>query len=325
MLFRKTSSLDTPPTIIVEGPVAAAVEKDTPSSPRAVVVLCGWLGSKVRHVRKYAALYEQRGCATISTVLNAQAVMLADTAQMDHLVHHIQQQVIPLLQRTQDDDANTPTKHQRIPLIFHVFSNGGAMVLHHWEERLQEMMTAQPTASASKTDNVDDSNHPQRWQIVQEHMAVGAQIFDSAPAFPDLGTYMAAVTAGLRGQGVNTVAVYFVLATMIVYFQALVWISYFRGQPRWIDSYWNHWIQVPANTPVQAYIYSTSDPITKSQKLDELTHHRRQQQPTHDDVIVQRFDDSDHVQHYIQYPDAYTAIIDQVLSKTDAAAQHGRN
>ena len=39
-----------------------AVEEGT---PKAIVILFGWLGSSPRHVQKYAKLYQDRKCSTI--------------------------------------------------------------------------------------------------------------------------------------------------------------------------------------------------------------------------------------------------------------------
>lgn len=35
------------------------------STPRAIVILCGWLGSRPRHIEKYAELWQERNCSTI--------------------------------------------------------------------------------------------------------------------------------------------------------------------------------------------------------------------------------------------------------------------
>ena len=42
--------------------VVDAAEKGT---PKAIVVLFGWLGSSLRHVQKYAKLYQDHNCSTI--------------------------------------------------------------------------------------------------------------------------------------------------------------------------------------------------------------------------------------------------------------------
>lgn len=111
MLFRNPSK----PELIVEVPPGG-------KTPNAVVILLGWFGSELRHVRKYAELYDQRGCATITGSLDSRSLIIFDADKIDELTKLVAKEATKLLRI-----------REKVPLICHVFSNGGAIPLQRLE------------------------------------------------------------------------------------------------------------------------------------------------------------------------------------------------
>jgi len=235
----------------------------------------------MRPVRKYSQLYQDRQCATITGIVDDKAFMFADLPKINEMVSDIVKQAAKLL-RT----------NEKIPLIIHAFSNGGALVVHELERRLEEM---------NEGDNDSDI------VIVKERLARGAQVFDSAPAFVDFETYSGAISAGIPNPILHTV----LIGVVTLFFTLKAFMDKVQGKPDVFKEYWKHWGPSPMHAPVQAYVYSTMDKITKSEKLDELVQTRKEKGVN---VLTRRFDDSDHVQHMLQHKDSYVSLMDEVLT-----------
>lgn len=285
MLFRDTSK----PELIVEVPPNG-------QTPKAVVVLLGWFGSKLRHVRKYSALYDQRGCATITGSLDDRSLMFVDLVKIDEFAVEMAKEAAKLLRAAGDNN--------KVPLICHAFSNGGGIPLQRMEQLMDEKIR-----NGTDNDDVDVED----WKLIRDRLHLGAEIFDSAPAFPDMETYKGAVNAAVPGI-VGSV----LFCLVAVYYQTMNVVLQLQGKQNWGDSYWKHWESCPAYAPVQAYVYSTADSITKSCKLDELVKNRVESGVQ---VKVKRFDDSLHVQHMMKHKAEYCGLIDEILTGASPVEQ----
>lgn len=186
-----------------------------------------------------------------------------------------------------------------IPLIFHVFSNGGAIPL----QRLELLMDDKIQKGID--DDVDD------WKLIRDRFQLGAEIFDSAPAFPDRETFKGAMNAALPNPVIR-----FALFLMIAfYYEITSCINKLQGRQPIMEQYWSHWEESQPYAPIQAYIYSTADTITKSAKLDELVKTRAANKGVK--VMVKRFDDTLHVQHMMAHKVEYCGLIDTILMNCD--------
>jgi hypothetical protein len=58
--------------------------KDTPT---AVVLIFGWLGAPLRHVNKYAQIYNSRGCSTVTSVADSLEIMVSNKKQLEGYAH----------------------------------------------------------------------------------------------------------------------------------------------------------------------------------------------------------------------------------------------
>lgn len=281
MLFRDPAK----PELIVQVPAEG-------QPPKAVVLLLGWFGSKLRHVQKYAEIWEERGCATVTGSLDSRSLMVVDVEKIDEFVILMGKEAAKLLRASGD----------KVPLICHAFSNGGGIPLQRLEQVMEEK-------SRKGNDNDDDVRE---WKLIRERLQLGAEIFDSAPAYPDMETFKGAITAGLPG--FTGLLVFYVV---VLYYQTLNLIRTIQGSQAWGDVYWKHWECSPAYAPMQAYIYSTADTITKSGKLDELVRTRAENGVQ---VKVKRFEDCLHVQHMMKHRAEYCGLMDEILTTCNAEA-----
>ena len=123
------------------------VQKTVAAKPRAVVLLFGWHGAQLRHVQKYAALYEN--CTTITGVCSPFSVMTKWAPAIDRFVT----EGVHEASRLRVDDP-------AVPVLVHSFSNGGAFCL----ERLRILI---------------DKRESEEFQ----NFKIDVEVFDSAPAF----------------------------------------------------------------------------------------------------------------------------------------------
>uniref|UniRef100_A0A7S1CZI7 Transmembrane protein 53 n=1 Tax=Cyclophora tenuis TaxID=216820 RepID=A0A7S1CZI7_CYCTE len=260
------------------------VPQQQDASIRAVVVVLGWFGSKLRHVQKYSELYEARQCATITGHLDELTVLLTDSVKIEAFVQDVVHEAAKLLRMDKDT-----------PLVLHAFSNGGALVIKAIEQHIDRM------------NSLSDSYGPD-WQIVRERLACGAEFFDSSPVYIHPHAIQNSVKAGIS----STILQFF--ASMLMWFLLHLsnFLSYAHGIPTFRESYWNHWTSSPRNVcPTQAYVYSTADDITDPAKVLELTKIRAQKGVN---VLTKCFDDTGHVQHLLKRKPEYCVMINTVLS-----------
>lgn len=273
MLFRDPNK----PELVVEVP-------ENGKAPKAVVLLLGWFGSKHRHVRKYSELYEQRGCATITAIVDSRSLIVFDLVKVDEFSVCVAKEAAKLLRRG-----------DKIPLLCHVFSNGGAIPLQRMEGMMDENIQ-------NGTDDVED------WKLLKERLEMGVEVFDSSPAFVDMDTFRQGIKAALP---TNAIISFIVFCISAAYFQAWGLCRQLQGEEPWETGFWKHWV-TKKFAPVQAYVYSTADTTTKSSKLDELIKIKEDMGVK---VTVKRFDDSLHCQHMLKHKTEYLALIDEIVSK----------
>jgi len=260
--------------------------------PTAVVVLLGWYGSKLRHVQKYSKLYEDQGCTTITAHLDPTTIMLKRDRKIGKFVDVLVPQI-----------ANQLRPHEGIPLILHAFSNGGSVVIQSLEQRLESRTTK--TGKTKKNDKTQDED----WELVQSRYRHGASIFDSAPAYISVKKILQATRAATSKPLVP------ILFTSLcgVYMQMRNISAICKRKPLFPIEFWNHWTDAPAHSAIQAYVYSTADVVTDTEKLAELVELRRSKNNQNVKTLV--FDDSEHVQHLRKHPEEYTSFVIGVLNE----------
>lgn len=270
------------------------IEVVVPSpQPKAVVVLFGWLGAQIRHVNKYSQLYHARDCATVTGCAESFDILTANKSALDAFALDAAKKIISILK----------DKNQDLPVLAHVFSNGGTMPLSRLETLIHKANQACSWGKATPLDH--------DLILLGKAMQRGGEIFDSSPAFPDLTTASRAIASS-----VPNVLLSFLFQT------ALAFLAFVESQRELLsaDCYkpktkqlWNH-VMNRSITPRAAYVYSTADNITNHEKLEELIAHRSVAIGA-ENILVQKFHDSDHVLHLRKHPKEYAALIDEMLMR----------
>jgi len=261
--------------------------------PKAVVVVLGWMGSDLRHVLKYSKLYQDRGCTTITGHLNQLAVMIKSDSQTGSFVDQVVQQAATFLRpyyKTENDDENDDGIP---PLILHAFSNGGALVIQGFESRLES----------------NKNNHD--WELIRKSYRRGASIMDSAPAYLSLRAITNAMSSSIPNPVVKVLGISF----MYIFIHVWNLTVLLQGKPSVPVAYWNYWMHAPAHSSIQAFVYSTTDIVTESGKLDELVEIRQKKRAKTQQqrVMSKVFHDTDHVQHYRKHPKEYAFFLEEIL------------
>jgi hypothetical protein len=257
--------------------------------PRAVVLLFGWWGAEMRHVEKYAELYRNRDCATVSVIADTMQVMThLCYPSLDGCVRDAVTEVAKIIRANEKDG-------KKIPVILHAFSNAGTFVL----ERLEVLV--QQAREDLKVSCCED--------LVLVGERLNGEIFDSAPGYPDAKLGFTSTSGVVFGQSIIIkilVGFLFLLAGGIS-----VLISILLGNPdvRW--AFWNN-MREGRLCLRQAYVYSTADTIINTEKLEELIENRK----TFADVSVYKFDDAPHVQIMRKHAKKYEKMVDDFIRET---------
>ncbi|CAB9528871.1 transmembrane protein 53 [Seminavis robusta] len=262
-----------------------AVEDGTPP---AIVILFGWLGSQSRHLRKYAQLYRERKCSTIHGMGDTASVMFRRNENLKKLGMDAAKEAIKLLKASED---------KTIPVIIHVFSGGGCVVL----EQLELLLMEARDAKEPKTGNQEDL------MTLYDAIQRGGQVFDSSPAYLGVGAGIQAIAAGVPNRTVQLI-----IQFMFVVFSVITMIiCKLTEQKPGAELHWQHMLDSDI-AKRQGYIYSTSDRLTDYEKVQEVIEYRKKRPESK--VTVKRFTKSKHCQHLMAHPQEYNAFLDEFLA-----------
>lgn len=264
------------------------------SKPHAVVLIFGWFGSQLRHVNKYSELYHARSCATVTGVADSCAIIKGEKQVLDAFALEAARKAIKILKEIDQD----------LPVITHVFSNGGTIPLSRLETLIHKANRARSKGIMTAMDS--------DLILLGNAMRKGGQIFDSSPCFPDYVTAIRGIGSGIQNSITRFIAQgAFVL--MILIQTPLIWLS---GEPSFTDQLWHHVMHRPI-APRQAYVYSTKDRITNCDKLEALIAFRQHTAGV-ENILVKRFTDSKHVLHLRQHPEEYVAFVNEMIRRVES-------
>jgi Eukaryotic protein of unknown function (DUF829) len=270
------------------------------SKPHAVVLIFGWFGSQLRHVNKYSQLYHARSCATVTGVANSRAIIKGDKQILDEFAIDAAMKALKILREVDQD----------LPVITHVFSNGGTIPLSRLETLIHKANRARAQGNMTPMD--------EDLILLGNAMQKGGQIFDSSPCFPDFVTGLRGIGSGVQNAVARFIAQSaFVL--MILVQKPLIWLS---GHPSFTDQLWHHVMHRPI-VPRQAFVYSTKDRITNCDKLEDLIAYR-QHTVGIENILVKKFTDSkqEMLRRVESGPPSLEATSDDEDDKMDWEAEH---
>jgi hypothetical protein len=299
---------------------------------KAIVVLIGWWGAEPRHLEKYASTIYRDDCQCSQAILTMNNASLSRYAKagLEELASFLHEQ-------HRDTSAN-------VPVIVHMFSDGGGFVWQHMEKLLQEDLTTSLKRRSSQTNNMhhldaDDYDHDDdegealtstnsvdteatplhsntNFSLIRNNLQ--GLILDSCPAYPTFQSLLGAIDkSGTFAGGCCLRCCAWVLKAFLVfgYFLESLWNLVVRRRPHRLLDYWNRFL-TPSDLLCrgrQAFIYSTADHITDAQHLQELIATLQQHEKTK--ISVLKFDDTDHVQHFRHHPEVYTQFVRDFLQE----------
>jgi hypothetical protein len=185
--------------------------------------------------------------------------------------------------------------NEKVPVIFHAFSNGGAYLVERLEILIQEARDGKNHGESNKA-----------LLLIGERLQ--GEVFDSAPAYPSAQSAIRAMSNVFTSSLMR--ALISILVTSHYYYDMM--LHHVFGFPNGRNEFY----KFMANSRMclkQAYIYSAADDITDVTMLEELIASR---QKISDDILVKKFDDSLHVQHLRMHEVAYNQVVEQFLEAT---------
>jgi hypothetical protein len=267
-------------------------EKET----EAVVILLGWWGAQKRNVHKYGQLYQQRNCATIVGVPGKIATLRMDEAALSVYAQEGAVQTATILRSLEN------AQKRSIPVIFHLFSNGGCFVFEQMELLIQK---ASVNAEEEKEEKSTPEDTDQDLLLVRARLR--GQIFDSSPA--NLTAHSG--TAALEGAFPNVLVASILKGVLL----SMHTVTHVRdklfGMPTRTETFWNRYLE-SYMCRHQAFVYSSHDRVTDHVQLDELIQSRKTKFPDLT-IMVKKFDDSEHCTHYPKHKEEYTEFVFEFL------------
>ncbi|NWT68836.1 TM53B protein, partial [Prunella himalayana] len=243
-----------------------------PAEGQPVVILLGWAGCQDKYLAKYSAIYSQKGCMVIRYTAPWRMIFFSETFG----IRSLQTPARQLLELLFDYSVESR------PVLFHVFSNGGAMLYRYIIEALHAHTPFQS-------------------------LRVAGTIFDSAPGRRNLRGALRALATVLVSM--NVLLKYFLLftfASAAVVLRILLYpLTRFLHQ-----SHYEALLEAPSRWP-ELYLYSQADLIIEASEVQLLASARQQLGVP---VKAVDFSDSPHVSHMRLYPAYYRSLCTTFLS-----------
>ncbi|CAG5085403.1 Similar to TMEM53: Transmembrane protein 53 (Bos taurus) [Cotesia congregata] len=228
---------------------------------KPVIVLLGWAGCQDKYLAKYSAIYEERSFITLRCTAPVEYLFL----RHDKLPS-IGRKLLNIIKERNLDEH---------PIIFHIFSNGGAYLYQHVSLAMDQ---------------------------INNNIKVKGVIFDSAPGERRITSLFKAISAIMGGNPVVNIPFSFVITV----FLSLLWICETISNSLGITnlpSASNPYtlINEPNNWP-QLFLYSNADTLIPAADVEKFANHRAKRGV---EVKLVLFTDSPHVKHYAIYRDVY--------------------
>lgn len=270
-------------------------KSDTQNPVKAVVIMYGWMGSKLRHIEKFAKLYTERDCTVVYGKASTLAIMRRDRNALKEAVLESVKESAKILREQNSKE---------IPVILHYISNGGAFLAERLEQLVEEM----------KNGNEDSSLYADLNLVVSRLKSSGFVVCDSAPAYLSVQSAMAAIDSSISNMLVRICVK--VVMRLIIAFHDFAEKYLDIASPR--EKFWAN--AIDSNLcERQAFLYSSNDALTDHEKIDELIEERKKRGIN---VIFHKFEDSDHVMHLRKYPKEYNSFIDKILLSVNKIKTH---
>ena len=305
-----------------------------PRPAQAIVILMGWWGAQPRHLDRYVTLYQSilPSAAVVAGTASSTSILWYDTVQLRNFAQQGLEATATTFVEEQQKKSTVPstTAIEPLPILVHVFSNGGAFVWHQMMDILEkaEKKDAMDTEySMNESEEIRTlrrrhvSYHHGRNEEAGSHNQlvttqepspptisllrrnIQCQIYDSSPAYPSFNSGFAA----LEGSGM--IRNRWMLRIVKYVFVAVFWLEAcwdrFHKRPHRIMEFWRESMEKDWDIP-QGFIYSLTDRMVDPDYLQDFI---RERQKRSSNVSILKFEDSPHVQHLRYHPDEYQNFV----------------
>ncbi|XP_038616278.1 transmembrane protein 53 [Tachyglossus aculeatus] len=231
-----------------------------------VVILLGWGGCSDKNLSKYSAIYANRGCTVIRYTAPWPSVFFSESLGIPALRTPAKK----LLELLFDYEI------EKKPVLFHVFSNGGAMLYRYIAELIH--------------------SHRQF-----SHLQVAGTIFDSAPGRQNLPGAVRALSSVLAPR--NAALRLLLLCAFVVVVAVFRILLY--PATRYVHASHYDALRAEASRWPELYLYSKADRIILAGDVEAMVRARLDRR-----VLVRAVDftSSAHVQHFREYPTYYASL-----------------
>ncbi|XP_034100832.1 transmembrane protein 53 [Drosophila albomicans] len=234
-----------------------------------IVMLLGWAGCQDRYLMKYSKIYEERGLITVRYTAPVDTLFWKRSEMIP-----IGEKILKLIQ-----DMNFDAH----PLIFHIFSNGGAYLYQHI--------------------NLAVRKH-------KSPLQVRGVIFDSAPGERRmLGLYRAITAIYGREKRCNCLTALAITLTLsIMWFLEETYVAFkslfCKSTPVHASPFCE--LKNETNKYPQLFLYSKGDVVIPYRDVEKFIRLRQDQGI---DVSSVCFEDAEHVKIYTKYPNEYVQCV----------------
>ncbi|EDV98992.1 transmembrane protein 53 [Drosophila grimshawi] len=234
-----------------------------------IVMLLGWAGCQDRYLMKYSNIYEERGLITVRYTAPVDTLFWKRSEMIP-----IGEKILKLIQ-----DMNFDAH----PLIFHIFSNGGAYLYQHI--------------------NLAVRKH-------KSPLQVRGVIFDSAPGERRmLGLYRAITAIYGKEKRCNCITAFAITLTLsIMWFVEETFVAFknlfVKSTPLHASPFCE--LKNETNKYPQLFLYSKGDVVIPYRDVEKFIRLRRDQGI---DVSSVCFEDAEHVKIYTKYPVQYVQCV----------------
>ncbi|XP_034668710.1 transmembrane protein 53 [Drosophila subobscura] len=250
-------------------------DNDSEDNNIPIVMLLGWAGCQDRYLMKYSKIYEDRGLITVRYTAPVDTLFWKRSEMIP-----IGEKILKLIQ-----DMNFDAH----PLIFHIFSNGGAYLYQHI--------------------NLAVIKH-------KSPLQVRGVIFDSAPGERRmLGLYRAITAIYGKEKRCNCIsALVITIALSFMWFVEETFAAFkslfSKSSPVHASPFCD--LKNEANKYPQLFLYSKGDVVIPYKDVEKFIRLRRDQGI---DVSTACFEDAEHVKIYTKYPEQYVQCVSTFVRK----------
>ena len=106
--------------------------------PVAIVVLLGWMGASEKELQEYGSLYHDLQCSTVCATAPTMSLAIHDTTTLGELAITAIRETCRLVRRGEWSEMACG----HVPILLHVLSHGGALLLEEMERRIREVVAS---------------------------------------------------------------------------------------------------------------------------------------------------------------------------------------